>query len=149
MSASGKTTNGAFPPSSSWTRFTVWLAASMILRPVAVSPVSETMSTAGLRVSSSPTSAPGPVTTFSAPAGSPASWKARPSSRLVSGVQLAGATALEHPPRAGIERKVVGAERQVGVRRLLDRLSLVPALELRELGESLGQKLGDLQEHFG
>ena len=62
----------------------------MIFLPVAVSPVSETMSTFGLRDSSSPTSPPGPVTTLSAPFGSPASSNARASSNVVSGVQLAG-----------------------------------------------------------
>ena len=88
--ASSNTMNGAFPPSSSWVRFTVPLAASMIFRPVAVSPVRETRSTFGFRESSSPTSPPGPRTTLRAPAGRPASWKTLASSRLVSGVQLAG-----------------------------------------------------------
>ena len=57
------------PPSSRWTRFTVCAAAAAISFPVAVSPVSETMSTSGWRMSRSPTTAPGPVTTFRTPFG--------------------------------------------------------------------------------
>ena len=38
---------GALPPSSRWVRLMVLVAASMILRPVAMSPVMEIIATAG------------------------------------------------------------------------------------------------------
>ena len=90
MFASSKTMNGAFPPSSKWSRFTFALAAPMISLPVAVSPVRETMSTLSLAASSLPTTAPGPVIRFTVPGGSPAPSISLPSSRVVSGVMDAG-----------------------------------------------------------
>jgi hypothetical protein len=69
MSASSYTSTGALPPSSRWTRFTVWAAAAAISFPVAVSPVRLTMSTSGWRMRRSPTTAPGPVTTLKTPFG--------------------------------------------------------------------------------
>jgi hypothetical protein len=48
ISASSNTMTGALPPSSRWVRLTVLAAASSIFLPVATSPVSEIMSTAGM-----------------------------------------------------------------------------------------------------
>ncbi len=90
MFASSKTMNGAFPPSSRWSFFTFDFAASMMSFPVAVSPVSETMSTLSLEASSCPTTPPGPVIRFTAPAGIPDCSTNFPSSRVVSGVSDAG-----------------------------------------------------------
>src|SRR6184192_4466087 len=53
-SASSKTTTGALPPSSRWTRFNVCVAAFATSLPVATSPVSDTMSTPGWRTIPAP-----------------------------------------------------------------------------------------------
>ena len=82
--------NGALPPSSRCTRFTVSLAVAMIFLPVAVSPVTETMATSGWATSAAPTSPPGPVSTFSTPGGRPTASAARPTSSVESGVHVAG-----------------------------------------------------------
>ena len=60
-------------------------------------PVTEMSATAGLRASSPPTSGPGPGTTFSTPAGSPASSAMRPSISVVSGVSSLGFSTTELP----------------------------------------------------
>ena len=68
-SASSKTRTGALPPSSRWTFFTVSAAARMMCLPVAVPPVSETMSTPGCAASAAPVLRPPPVTTLRTPGG--------------------------------------------------------------------------------
>ena len=57
-SASGKTTCGFLPPSSSDTFFSVPAAASTIRLPTAVEPVKVTMSTSGWVESRAPTGSP-------------------------------------------------------------------------------------------
>jgi hypothetical protein len=57
----------------SW-RFMSRPAAAPILRPTAVLPVKPIMSTSGEATSAAPVSTPDPVTTFTTPAGTPASW---------------------------------------------------------------------------
>ena len=66
-SASSKTITGALPPSSRCVRLSVPEAACRILRPVATSPVTETMRTFGCLTSGWPTLAPRPQTTLSTP----------------------------------------------------------------------------------
>jgi len=74
----------------------------MIFLPVAVSPVSEIMFTSSCRQIAPPTSAPGPVTTFSTPSGKPAASAARAISMEVNGVLDAGLRTTVFPAaRAG------------------------------------------------
>ena len=54
MSTSSKTTTGALPPSSRWTRLSVSAACSAIHLPVSTEPVSETMSTSSWSTSAAP-----------------------------------------------------------------------------------------------
>ena len=71
---SASTTCGLLPPSSSETALTsVSPIARSSDRPTSVDPVNAILSTPGCRASASPITAPGPVTTFSTPSGSPAS----------------------------------------------------------------------------
>src|SRR5216684_449962 len=49
-----------------------------------------TLATPGCRTSALPSVAPGPVTMFTTPSGTPASWQSSPKRIAVSGVQLAG-----------------------------------------------------------
>src|SRR5260370_3897967 len=73
MSASCQTMNGAFPPSSKIS-FGRWFeACSIIVRPASVLPVIVTNPVILFVTSSSPTSDPLPVTTFTTPFGNPAS----------------------------------------------------------------------------
>ena len=78
-SASGSTTSGALPPSSSSTRLRCRAAFSATIRPTRVEPVKLTRRTAGWAISSSTTSAAsaGAFTIrFTTPAGTPASSRA-------------------------------------------------------------------------
>src|SRR5690348_11144638 len=71
-SASSKTMNGALPPSSSDTFFTVDEHCCMSSLPTAVEPVKLSLRTIGLLVSSPPIVFESPVTTETTPAGTPA-----------------------------------------------------------------------------
>ena len=73
MSASANTTQADLPPSSSVTRLMVAAAARAMPAPTSVEPVNPILPTSGCATSAPPTVPPGPGTTFSAPAGSPAS----------------------------------------------------------------------------
>ncbi len=84
-SASANTMLGLLPPSSRLTFFTVVEAARRICCPVAVSPVNAIFPIPGCDAIASPTTGPGPVTTFSTPGGSPASSASSPSRIAVSG----------------------------------------------------------------
>jgi len=68
MSTSSKTTTGALPPSSRWTRLSVFEATSATRLPDSTLPVIETMSTVGWATIRSPVS-PAPVSTLSTPLG--------------------------------------------------------------------------------
>ena len=72
ISASAKTMNGAWPPSSSEIFFTVPAQSPMSRLPTAVEPVKLSLRTSGLLVISWPISAAGPVTTLNTPGGRPA-----------------------------------------------------------------------------
>src|SRR5205814_433780 len=71
-SASSNTMNGALPPSSSDSFFTVPAHCAMSFLPTAVEPVKVTLRTLVLEVISPPIAAASPVTTLSTPAGTPA-----------------------------------------------------------------------------
>ncbi len=68
-SASSKTTTGALPPSSRWSRLTRSAAVRAMCLPVSVSPVTEIIPTFGWATSASPIAAPVPVITLSTPGG--------------------------------------------------------------------------------
>src|SRR5437899_11205860 len=88
--ASANTIFGDFPPSSSEIFFTLLAAARITCCPTSVEPVNATLSTSGEAAIRSPTVLPEPVTTFTTPAGAPASVRLRPSSYVVQGVYVAG-----------------------------------------------------------
>src|SRR5690606_9830049 len=96
-SASGNTTLGDLPPSSSDTRFSEAAASRMIVLPTAVDPVNAILSTPGCRTSAAPAVSPNPGTTFSTPGGKPTSAARNASSRAVSGVCSAGFSTMVFP----------------------------------------------------
>ncbi len=65
-------------------------AASAIPRPTSVEPVNATFATSGCSTRRCPQTRPGPDTTFTTPAGMPASSAIRSNSSAVSGVSSAG-----------------------------------------------------------
>jgi len=100
---------GALPPSSSATFFTVpahWRISSL---PTAVEPVKDSLRTAGLAVSSPPTSgARLVVTMLSTPAGRPARSASTASASAHSGVSSAGLITIVQPAaRAGPALRVI------------------------------------------
>ena len=88
---------GDFPPSSSETFFSVAAASRMMIRPTSVEPVKEIASTPGCRTSAAPAVSPKPGTTFSTPAGNPASAASSPKRSAVSGVCSAGLSTTVFP----------------------------------------------------
>ena len=95
-SASSKTMNGLFPPSSRLSFFPVPAVAWRMCRPTSVEPVNAILSTSGWSTSSLPDS-PSPVITLRTPAGRPASWASSANARAVSGVNSAGFRTTVHP----------------------------------------------------
>src|SRR5439155_24072376 len=81
---------GAFPPSSSAIYSPSLAAARITCCPTSVEPANATLSTSGEAAIPSPTVWPEPVTTFTTPAGAPASVRMRPRSYVVQGVYVAG-----------------------------------------------------------
>ena len=88
---------GSEPPSSSVSRLMYFAEPSMILFPVPVSPVKAIFWIFGLSSISSPTVAPGPVTTFKTPGGRPALVTTSAIFKSVRGVVLAGFTTNVFP----------------------------------------------------
>ena len=84
-SASAITIIGLCPPSSSCTRFPVFVASSRTEWPVATDPVNEIARTRGSRTRAAPTVEPRPVRMFSTPPGSSASANASAMCRPVRG----------------------------------------------------------------
>ncbi len=72
-------------------------ASAAMCLPVPVSPVKATRRTSGCVTSASPMTEPRPVTTFSTPGGSPASWKSSATFNVESGVVDAGFTTTVFP----------------------------------------------------
>ena len=100
MSASSKMIIGPLPPSSSITCLPAARRATDA--PVAVDPTNPTPSTSGWPATSSPTSAPGPVTRFSAPGGKSASAMHSISATEITLVEDAGVhTTVLPAARAG------------------------------------------------
>src|SRR6266508_4532753 len=81
-SASSKTTTGALPPSSRWTRLRLSAAVRAMALPVSTSPVRDTSRTSGCLTSASPTGTPSPVMTLRTPAGMTPSASSMKRSRL-------------------------------------------------------------------
>ena len=102
MSASGKTTQGALPPSSSDTLFMPPAAVLITVLPTSVEPVNATLLIPGCSASAWPATAPSPGTTFSTPSGSPASEQSLATSTIAHEVSSAGLRTMVHPAtRAG------------------------------------------------
>jgi len=101
-SASSKTTQAPFPPSSSNRRFIVAAPDSAIFTPMSVEPVNETMSTSGEDTRVAAAAASWAVTRFTTPGGNPTSSRIRTSSMTARGSWGAGFTTTVFPmARAG------------------------------------------------
>src|SRR5262245_5714562 len=109
-SASSNTMNGALPPSSSPTFFTVDAHCCIRSLPISVEPVKVRMRTSGLEVSSPPIGLDDPVTTLKTPAGMPARSASSHKASADSGVSLAGLhTKLQPAASAGPALRVIMA----------------------------------------
>ena len=110
-SASSKTMNGALPPSSIETFFTVcahWASSSL---PVAVEPVNVSLRTSGLPVISPPMARASPVTTLTTPAGMPARCASSARASAEKGVWDAGLITMVQPAaRAGASLRAIIAD---------------------------------------
>ncbi len=89
-SASANTICGLLPPSSSVTGTAFFAAAAWISAPVVTEPVNEMCCTPRCADSAAPASSPSPGTTFSAPAGNPASCAMRANASTVRHASSAG-----------------------------------------------------------
>ena len=89
-SASAKTICGLLPPSSSVTGTVCFAAAAWIIEPTLTEPVKDRCCTPACADSAAPASSPSPGTTFSAPAGSPASSAMRAKASAVRQASSAG-----------------------------------------------------------
>ena len=99
-SASGMTTKGDLPPSSSVSRFPVPASWPAMARPTSVEPVKAILSTSAA-TRAAPVS-PSPVTMFTTPAGKPISWQISAKASAVRGVYSAGfSTTVLPAARAG------------------------------------------------
>ena len=97
-SASPRTTNGVWPPSSSDTRVSRSAAERMIARPVAVDAVAVTSRTAGCETRRRrPCRGPSPGRSASTPGGSPASTSSSAVRPIASGVSSGGLTSTGQP----------------------------------------------------
>ena len=96
-SASSNTMNGALPPSSSDSFFTVRAHCAIRIFPVSVDPVNDSFRTSGLDVSSPPTSDALPVMTLKTPFGTPARSASSASASAENGVCEAGFNTTVHP----------------------------------------------------
>ena len=105
-SASSRITVGPLPPSSKSSGLPAARAATRI--PVSLLPVNPTASVPGWAAISSPTSAPGPVTRFTAPGGTPASSMHRISSTAMTEVVLAGDQTTVFPVARAAPRYSIG-----------------------------------------
>src|SRR5262245_28330115 len=89
--------NGALPPSSSETFFTVAAHCAINTLPISVDPVKEIFRTSGLAVSSPPISVADPVITLITPAGTPARSASEAMASAEKGVCDAGLTTTVQP----------------------------------------------------
>ena len=120
MSASSKTMKGALPPSSIEQLITWSAAWRSSVRPTAVEPVKESLRRRG-SCSMAPTTvlAELVVTTFTTPAGTPASARMSAIARAVSGVSSAGLRMQQQPAASAgaIFRVAIAAGKFHGVTR--------------------------------
>src|SRR5512143_289214 len=96
-SASSNTMNGALPPSSSDTFFTVVAHCCISSLPTSVEPVNVNLRTSGWLVSSLPIGPEDPVTTDSTPLGTPARSASSHSASAEYGVWEAGLITMVQP----------------------------------------------------
>ena len=96
-SASSNTMNGALPPSSIDTFFTVPAACASSFLPISVEPVNVILRTSGLPVSSPPIGPDAPVTTLNTPFGTPARSPSSASASAENGVAEAGFDTIVQP----------------------------------------------------
>ena len=107
-SASSKTMNGALPPSSRLTFFTVDAHCDIRSLPTSVDPVNDSLRTVGFEVSSAPIGAEGPVTTLTTPGGMPARSASSARARAENGVCEAGRMTTGQPAAsAGAHLRVI------------------------------------------
>ena len=109
-SASSNTMNGALPPSSMVSLFTVPAHCAMSFLPTAVEPVKVTLRTRGLEVSSPPIAAASPVMMLSTPGGTPARSASTAAASAEKGVWPAGLhTSVQPAASAGPALRVIMA----------------------------------------
>src|SRR5262245_51609879 len=89
--------NGALPPSSSEIFFSVPADWTISFLPISVEPVKVTLRTAGLDVSSAPSTLAGPVITLNTPFGIPARCASSAIASAEYGVCIAGLQMNVHP----------------------------------------------------
>ena len=107
-SASSKTMNGALPPSSRLTFFTVDAHCAISSLPTSVDPVNDSLRTIGFEVSSAPIGPDGPVTTLTTPGGIPARSASSARARAENGVCEAGRMTTGQPAAsAGAHLRVI------------------------------------------
>ena len=110
-SASSNTINGALPPSSKDTFFSVGAHCCINNLPTGVEPVKVSLRTVGLLVISAPIGRDWPVTTLNTPAGTPASSASTARARAEKGVSEAGrATKPQPAASAGPHLRVIMAD---------------------------------------
>src|SRR5437773_2362919 len=97
ISASSNTMNGALPPSSSETFFTVPAHCSISSLPISVEPVKVSLRTIGFEVISPPISEEPPVTQEKTPCGTPARSASSQRASAENGVALAGFSTIVQP----------------------------------------------------
>src|SRR5437588_12839011 len=97
MSASSNTMNGALPPSSSESFFTVPAHCSISNLPISVEPVKVSLRTIGFEVISPPISVAPPVTQEKTPFGTPARSANSHGASAESGVAVAGFKTIVQP----------------------------------------------------
>src|SRR5678815_502533 len=116
-SASSNTTNGALPPSSSESFFTVVEHCAISSLPTAVEPVKLSLRTIGLLVSSPPIGLESPVTHESTPAGTPARSASTHMASAEYGVSSDGLITIVQPAaKAGATlRAIIAAGKFHGV----------------------------------
>src|SRR6185312_2270230 len=102
QSASANTSTGFLPPSSRDSFLNLGAAREAISAPVLVPPVKDTAFTPACSTTPTPTLGPRPCTTFSTPAGSPASAQSSLKRYAVMGVTSEGLATTQFPAaRAG------------------------------------------------
>src|SRR3954465_9251610 len=135
ISASSNTINGALPPSSSETFFTVPAHCSISNLPISVEPVKVSLRPVGFEVSPPPPSLAPPVTQENTPFGTPARSASSHSASAENGVAVAGFRTIVQPAAsagpalrviiaAGKFHGVIAAQTPIGSFKTTMRLSV-------------------------